>query len=96
MDLNELSNGVYYRAGKEPEMRLRARLDELLKNHQGKIAERFAYYQSKEFYVKLQRLIQPYSSVHLPNVIDFNMVYQLIESEWDFIFTTVKDLVDEV
>ena len=32
-DLEELSTGIYYRAGREPEMRLRARLDELLKKH---------------------------------------------------------------
>ena len=32
-DMEELSSGIYYRAGKEPEMRLRARLDELLKKH---------------------------------------------------------------
>ena len=32
-DLEELSVGIYFRAGTEPEMRLRARLDEILKKH---------------------------------------------------------------
>ena len=32
-DLEEISTGIYQRAGQEKEMRLRARLDELLKKH---------------------------------------------------------------
>ena len=40
-DLEEISNGIYYRAGREPEMRLRARLDELLKKHFSEVQKRF-------------------------------------------------------
>ena len=74
-DLEELSTGIYFRAGKEPEMRLRARLDELLKKHYQDVSKRFQYYQGEEFYTRLETLLQPYTSVHLPNVIDFNLVY---------------------
>ena len=70
-------------------MRLRARLDELLKKHYQEISKRFQYYQGEEFFTRLETLLQPYTSVHLPNVIDFNLVYQLIESEWETIMFTV-------
>ena len=38
----------------------------------------------------------PYASVHLPNVIDFNLVYKLIEDEWDGIHDSIKELIVEV
>ena len=44
-DLEELSAGKYNRAGTEREMRLRARLDELLKLHYAKVQKRFQYYE---------------------------------------------------
>ena len=56
-DLDELSSGIYHRAGSEKEMRLRARLDELLKKHHSKLCERFNYYQGQEFYERLEALI---------------------------------------
>lgn len=56
-------------------MRLRARLDEVLKQHWAKVQKRFQFYQGKEFYEKLEKLMKPYSSVHLPNVIDYGLVY---------------------
>lgn len=40
--------------------------------------------------------MQPYASVHLPNVIDFNLVYKLIEDEWDTIHNSIKELIMEV
>ena len=40
--------------------------------------------------------MQPYASVHLPNVIDFNLVYQLIESEWDEIHTSFHETLIKV
>ena len=43
-DLEELSAGKYNRAGTERQMRLRARLDELLKLHWAKVQKRFQYY----------------------------------------------------
>ena len=45
-DLEELSNGIYYRAGQEPDMRLRARLDEKLKKHFMDLKSMFQHYQS--------------------------------------------------
>ena len=43
-DLDELSNGIYFRAAKDPSMRLRARLDELLKRHYQTVCKRFQWY----------------------------------------------------
>ena len=74
-DLDEISNGIYFRAAADPTMRLRARLDELLKKHYQQACKRFQDYQGQEFYEQLEAMIEPYTSVHLPNVIDFNLVY---------------------
>ena len=95
-DLDELSTGIYHRAGKDPEMRLRARLDEILKKNHQILTERFQSYQGKEFYERLEKLLQPYTTVHLPNVIDFNLVYDLIEDEWKEIRNSVRVLLIEV
>ena len=95
-DLDELSTGIYHRVGKDPEMRLRARLDEILKKHHQILSKRFQFYQGQEFYERLEALMQPYTSVHLPNVIDFNLVYQLIEAEWIIIHDSVRVLLKEV
>jgi len=34
--------------------------------------------------------------VHLPNVIDFNLVYQLIEAEWEQIRKSALELVSQI
>ena len=96
VDLEKLSEGKYHHAGAEPEMRLRARFEELLKEHYKTCCKRFEYYRGQEFYERLETLIQPYMSVHLPNVIDFTIVYQLIELEWKWIHESVNELLQKV
>ena len=44
----------------------------------------------------LEKLLENQTSLHLPNAIDFSLVYHLIEQEWDAILTSSMELTEEV
>ena len=59
--MEDLSAGVYFRAARDdPQMRLRARLDEFLKAHYKEVTMQFKSYLERPFYEKLEKLLKPY------------------------------------
>ena len=77
-------------------MRLRARLDELLKAHYKEVTLQFKSYQERPFYEKLEKLLGPYQEGHLPNAIDFELVYELIREKWDSVLESSIELIEQV
>jgi len=95
--LEELSAGRYQRvAPNDRSMRLRARLDELLKEHVDQCHESFKHFHSQEFFEKVELIVQDDMGVHLPNHLDFTIAYQFITNLLSEIQFHCVGLIEEV
>ena len=77
-------------------LRLRARLDELLKDHVGQCHQSFKHFHSKEFFDSVESTVKDDMGVHLPNHLDFTIAYQFITNLLQEINFYCEDLLEKV
>lgn len=102
-DIEFLSNGTYHMVPMMPsikheasELRLLARVYELLDLHQQKIRGRFNEFHKKEFRDEVLQMVSQDHGIHLPNIFNFAYIYKFIQAEIKLLTASCTDLVEKV